>query len=99
MAHNGRIFIAGGSDDNRTSMEMYDPTTNTWTLVKPMSTARDYLAMAHFDGRIWAMGGKDGGNILNSCESYDSNTDRWRPESAMLKKRSDFKAIEFNGEL
>jgi hypothetical protein len=52
-------------------VEAYDTTTNTWTTVASMPTARTNLpAVTGPDGRIYAIGGFDGSTIVNTVEAY-----------------------------
>jgi len=52
IAHAGRLYAIGGSgetmfdNDPLSSVEMYDPVTNTWTLVADMSVGREGPAVA-----------------------------------------------------
>ncbi len=109
----GRIYIAGGccpiatsksGDKYLTTVEVYDPQTNRWQLVAPMTTARIRFALVPFEGRLWAIAGQTTGRSwltqLSSCESYDPQTDTWREESAKLnKEHSGHQAVNFRGQL
>ena len=48
VTHAGRLYVVGGNDGDSSlsSMEMYDPVTNTWTLVADMPVARIAPAVA-----------------------------------------------------
>ena len=46
----------------------YDPQTNRWTKVAPMSTKRLGVAVAVLGGYLYAVGGSDGSSPLNSGE-------------------------------
>src|SRR5437660_1625792 len=60
----GRIYAIGGEDDNvnlhsTSTVESYNPATNSWSTVAPMPTARELLAAAAgADGRIYAIAGE-----------------------------------------
>ena len=60
-------------------MEEYDPTTDTWTVKKPMPTARTVLDTCVVDGKIYAIGGYDYENdvLISTVEVYDPATDTW----------------------
>ena len=47
-------------------MELYDPATNTWEAVAPMSTKRMLLGAASIDGKLYAVGGHDGSARLTT---------------------------------
>lgn len=53
------------------SVERYDPRTNTWTMVAPMNMRRSLLNVAVLDG------GWDGTVHLNSGEVYEPEIDQW----------------------
>lgn len=44
---NGNIFVLGGSNDGKTfsSVEIYDPVTNTWELGIPMIGKRKWISV------------------------------------------------------
>jgi kelch-like protein 17 (actinfilin)/kelch-like protein 20 len=76
----------GGFDgQNRlSSVERYDPATNAWEAVAPMSTARRDLATAVFDGKLYVMGGHDGQRrLLSSVERYDPARNEWVSMASM----------------
>jgi len=56
---NGKIYAIGGY----TTVEEYDPATDTWTTKADMPTARRYLGVAEVNGKIYAIGGIYGGYL------------------------------------
>lgn len=52
-----------------------------------MSTPRSTVGVVVLDGKLYAVGGRDGSSCLNSVECYDPNTNRWTLVSPMLKRR------------
>jgi N-acetylneuraminic acid mutarotase len=60
-------------------------TANAWTSVSPMpGGSRDRMAVATgTDGRIYAIGGYDGTNMLDRVEAYDPRTNTWATEAPM----------------
>ena len=67
------------------SAELYDPDTNQWTQVAPMSVWRAYhTAWRLDDGRILVSGGL---GKLNSTEIFDPPTGSWSPGPFMIKPR------------
>jgi len=56
---NGIIYVAGGEADNRqlSTVEAYNPVTNTWSTVPPMPTARDAPGGTAINGIFYAIGG------------------------------------------
>ena len=67
-ALDGKIYFAGGHDGVvRNLAERYDPLTNQWENLTPMSEARDGMAAAVLNGKFYAIAGRH----LNSVEIYD----------------------------
>jgi hypothetical protein len=76
-AANGCIYVLGGdtiqngSPTALSEVDVYDPTTNTWTTAPPMLQARRSLAAAAGPTDIYAIGGADqNDNALSSLESF-----------------------------
>jgi len=77
---NGIIYVAGGQSagPNGTvfsTFESFNPSTNSWTVLNPMPTARAGLGVTTgLDGTIYAVGGWDiqqgNQNSLNTVEAY-----------------------------
>jgi hypothetical protein len=56
----GKIHAVGGigwRGRNTPAHEVYDPAANRWTALAYVPTARDHLAAAVIDGRLYAVGG------------------------------------------
>ncbi|MBI2906179.1 MAG: prepilin-type N-terminal cleavage/methylation domain-containing protein [Chloroflexi bacterium] len=84
----GRIYVFGGMNYSSdpillNSLNIYDPTANTWSVGAPLGQRRVYLAGALGpDGRIYAMGGADsysitGGTVYSNVEAYDPAANTW----------------------
>ncbi len=87
----GLIYILGGYDctmgDDCTggvpvalkSMEIYSPTTKSWSVGPPMHVAREaFAAVTGTDGRIYAFGGAaNNGALIGSAEAYSPKTNKW----------------------
>jgi hypothetical protein len=67
-----RIFYIGGfSISEFTGLtRVYFPENNSWTTAEPMPTARAYLSIAVVNDVLYAIGGFDGKNWLNTNEQY-----------------------------
>ena len=96
---NGKIYVIGGAGlhpgssepalvGNRphrsfSTVEEYDPATNTWREREPMPTARNHSAVGVVGGKIYVIGGRVGaafsGTASNTdvVEEYDPATDSW----------------------
>jgi N-acetylneuraminic acid mutarotase len=82
--------------------EAYDPKTETWTKKSPMPTARDHLASAVVDGKIYAIGGRQPEEPplfrdLDVNEAYDPSHDRWLLLEALPSSRSGLGADVVDG--
>ena len=75
----GNIYVMGGSNTTAayvasglSTVEKYSPSTNTWTTVASMPTARYYLAAApDTQGNIYAIGGYNSVSVpLSTSEKY-----------------------------
>jgi N-acetylneuraminic acid mutarotase len=65
-------------------------TEDSWTTLEPMPTARSGLGVAVVDGKIYAIGGQKGDEVLNVTEEYDPVTNQWTSKTSMPTARSDF---------
>ncbi|SDI19832.1 Serine protease, subtilisin family [Actinokineospora alba] len=91
----GRLHCAGGSGDTpvpTTGTYSYDPTTDTWTPVAPMTVPRWGGAHAVANGQLIVAGGVAGAEpfgggwfyeITNEVTAYDPVTDTWTALPAM----------------
>src|SRR6266540_2783555 len=67
-----------------TAVERYDPTTNSWTAVAPLLSARSDLAAAEVGGKIYVFGGCAFGTVLRNVDVYDPTTNTWSSAPADL---------------
>jgi N-acetylneuraminic acid mutarotase len=92
----GRIYAIGGnnSSGNLSTVEAYNPSTNTWTTEASMPTARAGLAaVAGPDGKIYAIGGATGISYQSTVEAYDPGTNTWTSVASMPTARYDLAAV------
>jgi hypothetical protein len=88
----GKLYAVGGhnlSSFNLSTVEAYDPATNTWKAGAPMPLGRDGLTVGAIGGRLYAAGGfplvqGDSGFV----DAYDPDLDRWSLESPMPTSRT-----------
>ena len=74
----GRVLVAGGSvgvfvehAEARSSAEVYDPPTNTWSSAGSMSFGRyRFTATMLEDGKVLLSAGQDGDEVTNSVELF-----------------------------
>ncbi len=80
----GRVLMAGGEGDSST-VEIFDPRSNTWRLAHPMSRPRAQMPAVVFpDGRVFVSGGTLAPTLT---EIYDPYSDTWRTAAPMLQGR------------
>jgi N-acetylneuraminic acid mutarotase len=84
--YGGKIYFIGGAhhqDDNsitQKTIEAYDETTNTWTKLADMPTARDHISSAVIvvGDRILVLGGETSHNVKsNLVSAYSPATNTW----------------------
>ncbi len=57
---------------------VYDLVANRWTRLPPMKVARSHIAVAHLNGYIYAIGGRDNQDAwIQSAERYDLCRGEW----------------------
>ncbi|XP_072176252.1 influenza virus NS1A-binding protein homolog [Diadema setosum] len=97
---NGKIIVAGGYDRGKfhSSTEAFDPVTNKWELLRPMSTPRGRFQLSQLNGFLYVAGGSNGNCELKSCESYDTLND-WTSTPEMPLPRTCYGATVLNGQL
>ena len=101
------IVGSNNPPDVLSSVERYDPLTNSWTTVAPMSTARERHAVAVLDGKLYACGGwkhrvdliVNANTALTSVERYDPDTNTWETVAPMKTARSESSAAVLDGKL
>lgn len=81
------LFVAGGirgtGDKSKVSDKVYcyNPITDRWSEVRPMSQARSQLKLVSMDGYLYAIGGE----CLFTVEKYDPRMDRWTAVAPLPK--------------
>jgi N-acetylneuraminic acid mutarotase len=71
------------------TVEEYDPASDTWTSRNPMPTGRFGLSAGVVDGKIYVVGGtNDGAVIIPTLEEYDPAMDTWTAKQDMATARA-----------
>ncbi|MFC1718303.1 Kelch repeat-containing protein, partial [Candidatus Poribacteria bacterium] len=108
VAVDGIIYAIGGSDAEAidklnvlSTVEAYDPATDTWAEKADMPTARMQLACVAANGKIYAIGGSGGIGVgaLSVVEVYDPATDTWIEENDMPTARGICGAAAVDGKI
>jgi parallel beta-helix repeat protein/predicted outer membrane repeat protein len=79
-------------------VEIYDPSTDTWTTGTPMPTPRGECATGVIDGKIYIAGGSNS-NPMSTVEIYDPVADSWSTGAGMPNARYGLKGAVLNGKL
>jgi N-acetylneuraminic acid mutarotase len=106
-AVNGRIYAIGGTpgynqwNQGLTTVEEYDPSTDTWATKTDMPTPRTYFSTCVVNGKIYAIGGvKSGGaDHVALVEEYDPATDTWIRVADIPTARSGLATCAVNGKI
>jgi N-acetylneuraminic acid mutarotase len=100
--YNKQIYTIGGhrmepagSTAGLTTVEIYDPATDTWTQKADMPTPRTGLSASEVDGVIYAVGGvyTSPWAGLTTVEAYDISADIWTQKASMITGRSSVSTI------
>ncbi|HEX9222464.1 MAG TPA: kelch repeat-containing protein [Candidatus Acidoferrales bacterium] len=106
--HGGFLYVIGGENSTGVlaDLQRYDPVTDMWTPLMPMTTARAGAAAAVIDDGIFVIGGRkstngpcSGGPYLQTVEKYDIDTDTWSPVAQLPSARSDLAAVAHGGKI
>ena len=88
------VLVAGGYTGGSPfaaidSSELYDPSTDRWTVTGRLNIARgDHASTRLQNGQILVTGGADGTVDITSCELYDPNTGLWTVTGNLLESHS-----------
>lgn len=72
---------------------------SSYSQIAPMHSRRCYVSVVELNGYIYALGGHNGVERLNSVERYDPTTNQWTMMSSMLAVRSDASATTLNNKI
>eukprot|EP00927_Polykrikos_kofoidii_P032245 TRINITY_DN27531_c0_g1_i1.p1 TRINITY_DN27531_c0_g1~~TRINITY_DN27531_c0_g1_i1.p1 ORF type:complete len:474 (-),score=67.09 TRINITY_DN27531_c0_g1_i1:137-1558(-) len=96
-SHDGVIYAVGGTDGSRPlavaeRLDVEGPGTGggggiAWETLEPMPTGRGGLALCAAGGRIYAVGGSDGANALDTVEYYDCFYHCWKSGPSLRTSR------------
>ena len=105
---NGKIYAIGGDPGWNagtyralSTVEVYDPATDTWITKANMPTARLGLSTSVVNGKIYAIGGLStlGGAALSTVQEYDPATDTWTAKADMPTARFWLSTSTVNGKM
>ncbi|HEX2030468.1 MAG TPA: PxKF domain-containing protein [Actinomycetota bacterium] len=101
----GRVLATGGYSGsgfgavpNGPDVEVWDPSTGTWSATGSLSVPRSGSTLTVLaDGGVLAVGGTDGSTYHTSAETWDPGTGAWSPAGAMAASRASHSATVVNG--
>jgi len=82
----GKLYVAGGLDmDGRAigSAEVFDPNTNSWTMLPDMGVARCQASAIRFENKFFIFGGQECASYIrhhapiSRCEYFDPGLGSW----------------------
>ncbi|MGH3650162.1 MAG: Kelch repeat-containing protein [Acidimicrobiia bacterium] len=84
------VYVIGGTPAG--GLYRYDPGNDAWASLRPPSRHREHLAAVVFAEEVWALAGRWQGEMFDSTEIYDPETDSWRDGPGLNEARSGFGA-------
>ena len=96
----GLFYVMGGNTGSAVTgvLEIYNPSSNSWTSAAPMLTPRSDLGADQINGMIYAAGGSDSSSpALATLEAYDPTTNTWAAKASMPTARADLAVVALNG--
>jgi len=95
------IYLIGGTtrwpQPSVTTVQKYSPSSDTWTAVAPLPTARAATGVAVMNGRIYVAGGATAAVSVADFTAYDPATDTWTALPPMPTPRDHLTAAVVNG--
>ncbi|CAH1266841.1 kelch-like protein 20 [Branchiostoma lanceolatum] len=86
----GVIYCCGGMDTtghSLSSVERFDLSSGKVSIVASMNTPRSGVGVAVLEGQVYAVGGHDGSQYLNTVECYNPTERRWKYVAPMCTAR------------
>mmetsp|Transcript_123469 Transcript_123469/g.360567 ORF Transcript_123469/g.360567 Transcript_123469/m.360567 type:complete len:610 (+) Transcript_123469:95-1924(+) len=97
-----RLYLFGGQNLEYKALcetECFDCLRGEWMAGADLNVPRRNCASARLDGRIYALGGFDGTQILSHVEAFDPRMKNWMPLEPMTTPRSSAAATTYGGRL
>lgn len=85
----GKIVVVGGYSDvspslnTEASCEMFDPSTNEWSLVSSPAFPRAACGIVSMDDIIYLFGGRNEEHLMKTVERFDVQRNEWREVAVM----------------
>jgi N-acetylneuraminic acid mutarotase len=75
VAIGDELYVVGGAGGTDRTL-IYDISNSRWSFGAPLPEGRDHIRAVVWEGRIWALGGRDG-EPTRRVDIYDPETDEW----------------------
>lgn len=97
---NDQILVAGGSDPTYLdSVEIFDPSTQSWTELNPLPEVMYGMADCTCNGTLFLIGGQMDDHGQSTVYGYDLETDSWFPISQLQLGRFSTEADLLDGKI
>lgn len=94
----GKLYIIGGDKNNTrlSTVQGYNPDTNRWQEVAPLSIARSGVSAVADRNYLYAVGGFSSSGAVDMVERFDPKETRWKRIASMHSKRGSAGGAAFN---
>ena len=85
-----KLYVCGGEGGRaHITVERFDPTHETWELLRPTLHRRRHTTAAVLGDQLYFVGGMDDDDdiVLDSVECFDFDTDHWEESTPLLYAR------------
>jgi len=102
-AMNGKLYVVGGQTELSSSPlaygAVYDPANGEWSGLPQLKVARYSATAVGINGRLYVIGGYNGGDPLTAMEAYNPATNTWGTVTGMPTARWSPGAGAINGKI
>ena len=98
----GGIYSGTNVYTGVSTVEMYDPSKDTWTAMPSMNSARTGLRALTYGGKIYALGGYTTPSVMDgqdSIEEYDPTTKKWTTVGTLNTEKGVFGACIYKNSI
>jgi N-acetylneuraminic acid mutarotase len=101
---NGKLYLIGGISGDPSilsSVEEYDPVSNSWRFVAPLPRPRHHAAAAVIGQQIYVIGGYESLSFdpKQNVYRYDARTDQWTEVAPLPFARGALAAVSIEGKI
>src|SRR5262249_35475346 len=100
----GQVWVIGGfstTGEPLSTVESFDPQSNTWTARAPLPEAVHHAAAVTIDDRLFVLGGYSGGRVrwepIDSMWEWNDSRNAWEPRPPMPTPRGALAAAGRHG--